>query len=73
MDICTKDLREHVLKMASLVEASLSGSLSMDKTMEDIFALEKRLMSFTYLSMMHASSIWPLRAQLPKIFVLLSL
>ncbi len=46
MDICTRDLREHVLKMASLVEASLSGSLSMDKTMEDIFVLEKKINEF---------------------------
>lgn len=46
MDINSKDLREHVLKMASLVEASLSGSLNLDKTMEDIFDLEKKINEF---------------------------
>lgn len=46
MDICARDLREHILKMASLVEASLSGSLSQDKSMEDIFALEKKINEF---------------------------
>ena len=46
MDICTKDLRDHALKMASLVEASLSGSLNLDKSMEDIFALEKKINEF---------------------------
>jgi phosphate transport system protein len=46
MDICPKDLRELVLKMASLVEASLSGSLNLDKSMEDIFALEKKINEF---------------------------
>ncbi len=46
MDICAKDLRDHALKMASLVEASLSGSLNLDKSMEDIFALEKKINEF---------------------------
>ena len=46
MDICTRDLRDHVLKMASLVEASLSGSLNIDKTIEDIFELEKKINEF---------------------------
>lgn len=46
MEICAKDLREHVLKMASLVEASLAGSLNLDKSMEDIFALEKKINEF---------------------------
>ena len=46
MDICARDLRDHVLKMASLVEASLSGSLNLDKTMEDIFELEKKINEF---------------------------
>lgn len=46
MDICARDLRDHVLKMASLVEASLSGSLNLDKSMEDIFALEKKINEF---------------------------
>lgn len=43
MDISPKDLREHVLQMASIVEASLSGSLNPEKTLEDIFSLEKRI------------------------------
>ena len=43
MDIGTKDLRDYVLKMASLVEASLSNSLNQDKTMEDVFELEKKI------------------------------
>ena len=43
MDISPKDLRDHVLKMASLVEASLAGSLNLDKSMEDIFELEKNI------------------------------
>lgn len=46
MNICTKDLREHVLKMASLVEASLSSSLNIDKSLEDIFELEKKINEF---------------------------
>lgn len=46
MDICARDLRDHALKMASLVEASLSGSLNLDKSMEDIFALEKKINEF---------------------------
>ncbi len=46
MDISPKDLRDHVLKMASLVEASLAGSLNLDKSMEDIFELEKKINEF---------------------------
>jgi len=46
MDISSKDLRDHVLKMASLVEASLSGSLNLEKSMEDIFELEKKINEF---------------------------
>lgn len=46
MDICTRDLRDYVLKMASLVEASLSCSLNQDKTMEDVFELEKKINEF---------------------------
>ena len=46
MDICARDLRDHVLKMASLVEASLSSSLNQDKTMEDVFELEKKINEF---------------------------
>jgi phosphate transport system protein len=46
MDIAPKDLREHILQMASIVEASLSGSLNPDKSLEDIFALEKRINEF---------------------------
>ena len=46
MDICARDLRDHVLKMASLVEASLAGSLNLDKTIEDIFELEKKINEF---------------------------
>ena len=43
MDIGTKDLRDYVLKMASLVEASLSNSLNQDKTIADVFELEKKI------------------------------
>lgn len=46
MDISPKDLREHVLQMASIVEASLSGSLNPEKSLEDIYALEKRINEF---------------------------
>ncbi len=46
MDISAKDLRDHVLKMASLVEASLSGALNLDKSLEDIFELEKKINEF---------------------------
>lgn len=46
MDICPRDLRDHVLKMASLVEASLSSSLNSEKTMEDVFVLEKKINEF---------------------------
>lgn len=46
MDISTKDLRDHILKMASLVEASLSGSLNQDKKLEDIFELERKINEF---------------------------
>jgi phosphate transport system protein len=43
MEISCKDLRDYILKMASLVEASLSGSLNLDKSLEDIFELEKKI------------------------------
>jgi phosphate transport system protein len=46
MDISPKDLRDHILKMASLVEASLSGALNLDKSMEEIFDLEKKINEF---------------------------
>lgn len=46
MDISPKDLRDHILKMASLVEASLSGALNLDKSMEEIFELEKKINEF---------------------------
>lgn len=46
MDISTKDLRDQILKMASLVEASLSGSLNLDKKIEDIFELERKINEF---------------------------
>lgn len=46
MDISPKDLRDHILKMASLVEASLSGALNFDKNMEDILDLEKKINEF---------------------------
>ncbi|MFA6236142.1 MAG: phosphate signaling complex protein PhoU [Bacteriovorax sp.] len=46
MDISPKDLRDHILKMASLVEASLSGSLNLDKSMEEIFELEHKINEF---------------------------
>jgi phosphate transport system protein len=43
MDISAKDLRDYILKMASLVEASLAGALNLDKSLEDIFELEKKI------------------------------
>lgn len=46
MNICTRDLRDYVLKMASLVEASFSSSLNLDKTLEDVFELEKKINEF---------------------------
>lgn len=46
MDISPKDLRDHILKMASLVEASLSGALNLDKSMEEIFELERKINEF---------------------------
>ncbi|MDO9182331.1 MAG: phosphate signaling complex protein PhoU [Bacteriovorax sp.] len=46
MEISPKDLRDHVLKMASLVEASLSGALNLDKSMEEIFELERKINEF---------------------------
>lgn len=46
MDISPKDLRDHVLKMASLVEASFSSSLNMDKSMEDTLELERKINEF---------------------------
>lgn len=46
MDISPKDLREHILQMASIVEASLSGSLNPEKSLEDIFSLEKKVNEF---------------------------
>jgi phosphate transport system protein len=46
MDISTKDLRDHILKMASLVEASLSSCLNLDKSMADILELERKINEF---------------------------
>lgn len=46
MNITPKDLRDHILKMASLVEASLSGALNFEKSMEDIFELERKINEF---------------------------
>jgi phosphate transport system protein len=46
MDISTKDLRDHILKMASLVEASLSGAFNPDKSMEEILELERKINEF---------------------------
>jgi len=46
MDISPKDLRDHILKMASLVEASLSGALNLDKSIEEIFELERKINEF---------------------------
>ncbi len=46
MDISPKDLRDHILKMASLVEASISGALNLDKSMEEIFELERKINEF---------------------------
>ncbi len=46
MDISPKDLRDHILKMASLVEASLASSLNLEKSMEEIFELERKINEF---------------------------
>ncbi len=46
MEITTKDLRDQILKMASVVEASLSSSLNSDKSFEDVFELEKKINEF---------------------------
>lgn len=46
MDINTKDLRDQILKMASVVEASLSGALNFEKTFEEIYDLEKKINEF---------------------------
>lgn len=46
MNITPHNLRDHILKMASLVEASLSGALNFDKSMEDIFELERKINEF---------------------------
>ncbi len=46
MDISPKDLRDHILKMASLVEASFSSALNIDKSMEEIFELERKINEF---------------------------
>jgi len=43
MDITTKDLRDQILKMASVVEASLSGAINIEKTFEEIYDLEKKI------------------------------
>lgn len=43
MDITTKDLRDQILKMASVVEASLSGAINIEKSFEDIYDLEKKI------------------------------
>lgn len=43
MEITTKDLRDQILKMASVVEASLSGALNIEKSFEDIYDLEKKI------------------------------
>lgn len=46
MDISPKDLRDNILKMASLVEASLSAALNLDKGLEEIFELERKINEF---------------------------
>jgi phosphate transport system protein len=43
MEITTKDLRDQILKMASVVEASLSGAINIEKSFEDIYDLEKKI------------------------------
>lgn len=43
MEITTKDLRDQILKMASVVEASLAGSLNLEKSFEEIYELEKKI------------------------------
>ncbi len=43
MNIQCKDLRDLVLKMSSVVEASLSASLNKEKSLEDVFALEQKI------------------------------
>ncbi|MGZ3787184.1 MAG: phosphate signaling complex protein PhoU [Bacteriovorax sp.] len=46
MDISTKDLRDQILKMASLVEASLSSSLNLEKSIEETLELERKINEF---------------------------
>lgn len=46
MEINTKDLRDQILKMASVVEASIAGSLNLEKSFEDIYELEKKINEF---------------------------
>lgn len=43
MNISCKELRELVLKMSSIVEASLNSSLNREKTLEDVLSLEKKI------------------------------
>ena len=43
MNISCKELRELVLKMSSVVEASLNSSLNKEKTLEDVLSLEKKI------------------------------
>ncbi len=43
MNISCKELRELVLKMSSIVEASLNSSLNREKTLEDVLSLVKKI------------------------------
>lgn len=46
MDITTQNLRDQILKMASVVEASIAGSIHPEKTFENIYELEKKINEF---------------------------
>ena len=46
MNITCLDLRDLILKMSSVVESSLQASLNREKTLEDIFALERKINDF---------------------------
>ncbi len=46
MNINTQTLRDMILKMSSYVEASINYSLNKDKTLEDVFTIEKTINEF---------------------------
>ncbi len=43
MNISSKDLRDLILKMSSIVEASITASLNIEKGLEDVFQLEQKI------------------------------